>query len=196
MRTKQGYELQFGINHLGCFALTSLLLGKLKDAPDARVVITSSIAHRGASIDWDDINAEKRYDKMKRYAASKLANALHFFELDRCLRAAGLPITALGCHPGMAATELGRNMGALQILNPIVELLLNNASRGALPALQAATGTVEPGAYYGPTGFCGVRGLSGKAARSSDAQNTQLARKLWDISIEMTGVDPGLSAPC
>lgn len=194
MRTVQGFELQFGVNHLGCFALTSLLLPKLAETAESRVVVTSSIAHRGAYIDWDDLNAEKGYDRMKRYAASKLANALFFFELDRRLRAARSTVMAVGCHPGMAATDLGRHMGPLQILNPLVRLLLNSAGRGAWAALQAATGVVRPGAYYGPIGFRGVRGVSGEATRSDDAQDLKLARALWEVSVAMTGIDPRLPA--
>lgn len=192
MRTKQGFELQFGVNHLGCFALTALLLPKLAAAPQPRVVITSSVAHKGARIDWHDLNAQHSYDRMKRYAASKLSNALFFFELDRRLRAARSPVVALGCHPGIASTNLGRYMGVLQILNPIVGRLLNSADKGAWPALQAATGDVKHGGYYGPIGFRGIRGVSGEAFRSTDAQDPTLARRLWDVSTSMTGIDPGL----
>lgn len=194
MHTRQGFEVQFGVNHLGCFALTALLLPKLGETPGARVVTTSSLAHRGASIDWDDLNAEKSYNRMKRYGASKLANALFFFELDRRLRAAHSNVTALGCHPGIAATELGRFMGPMQFFGPLVRWLLNTAEKGALPALQAATGAVTPGAYYGPTGLGEARGVSGEASRSARAQDPVLARRLWDESIAMTGIDPGLPA--
>jgi len=191
-RTKQGFELQFGVNHLGCFALTSLLLPKLAQTKGSRVVVTSSMAHKGAQIDWDDLNAENSYDRMKRYSASKLANALFFFELDRRLRAAGSPVTAVGCHPGYAATDLGRYLGTFQILLPLVKLFLNTASMGSWPTLQAATGHVVPGGYYGPTGFAGIRGLSGKASRAPQAQDPALAQQLWDVSVAMTGVNPGL----
>jgi NAD(P)-dependent dehydrogenase (short-subunit alcohol dehydrogenase family) len=193
MRTRQGFELQFGVNHLGTFALTGLLLPKLAETAGSRVVVTSSIAHRGATIDWDDLNAEKSYDRFRRYGASKLANALFFFELDRRLHAAGFPVMALGCHPGSAATDLGRHMGPLQVLLPLVRLFLNTAAMGAWPTLQAATGPVRPGHYYGPTGFRGIRGVSGEASRSADAQNAELARRLWEASVAMTGIDPHLS---
>ncbi len=192
MRTKQGFELQFGVNHLGTFALTSLLLPKLAETKGARVVVTSSIAHRNAQIDWDDLNADKSYSPFKRYAPSKLANALFFFELDRRLRGLGSPVTAVGCHPGSAATDLGRYMGALQMLMPVVRLFLNTAAMGAWPALQAATGSVTPGGYYGPTGFAGIRGASGEASRAPQATDPALARRLWDVSIAMTGIDPKL----
>jgi NAD(P)-dependent dehydrogenase (short-subunit alcohol dehydrogenase family) len=193
-RTKQGFEAQFGVNHLGVFALTSLLLPKLAETPGSRVVVTSSVAHLKAEIDWDDLNADKTYIKTDRYGASKLANALFLFELDRRLRAATSSVTAIGVHPGIANTSLGRHMGIVQIVGPIVGLLLNNAAQGAWPALLAATGEVNPGGYYGPTGFGGIRGAAGKARRAPHAEDPVLAQRLWDISIAMTGIDPGLSA--
>jgi len=157
MRTKQGFESQFGVNHLGVFALTSLLLPKLAETPGSRVVVTSSISHLKAKIDWDDLNAERSYSKGDRYGASKLANALFFFELNRRLRATRSPITAIGVHPGVANTSLGRHMGPAQWAGPIVGLLFNSADKGAWPALLAATGLVKPGGYYGPIGFCQQR---------------------------------------
>src|SRR5437773_2769000 len=135
MRTKQGFESQFGVNHLGVFALTSLLLPKLAQTPGSRVVVTSSISHLKGKIDWDDLNAEHGYSKGDRYGGSKLANALFFFELDRRLRASRSPITAVGVHPGIANTSLGRHMGPAQWAGPIVGLLLNSADKGAWPAL-------------------------------------------------------------
>ena len=194
MRTKQGFELQFGVNHLGVFALTNLLLPKLAETPGSRVVVTSSIAHLKAKIDWDDLNADRSYVKTERYGASKLADALFFFELDRRLRAAKSPVTAIGVHPGVAATSLGRHMGLIQIVGPIVGLLLNSADKGAWPALLAATGKVKPGGYYGPTGFGGIRGVAGEAKRAPHAEDPALAKRLWDVSIAMTGIDPGLPA--
>ena len=194
MRTKQGFELQFGVNHLGTFALTVLLLPKLAETKGARVVVTSSSVHRNGKFDWDDLNAEKSYSRFGRYSASKLANALFFFELDRRLRAAGSPVTALGCHPGAAATDLGRYMGALQLLLPLARVFLNTAAMGAWPTLQAATGPVTPGGYYGPTGFREIRGVSWEASRSSEAQDPAVAQRLWDVSVAMTGIDPGLPA--
>jgi NAD(P)-dependent dehydrogenase (short-subunit alcohol dehydrogenase family) len=191
-RTKQGFELQLGVNHLGCFALTALLLPKLAETWGARVVVTSSIAHRRGKLDWSDLNAEKHYGRLGRYAASKLANALFFFELDRRLRAAGSPLIAVGCHPGVAATDLGRHAGPGRVLLPLATVFLNTAAKGAWPALQAATSDVTPGGYYGPQGFREFRGPSGAATRTQQAQDPALAQKLWDISIAMTGIDPGL----
>src|SRR5216110_1088026 len=193
-RTKQGFESQFGVNHLGVFALTSLLLPKLAETPGSRVVVTSSIAHLKAKIDWDDLNAERSYSKGDRYGASKLANALFFFELDRRLRATRSPITAVGAHPGVASTSLGRHMGPVQVVGPIVGLLLNSADKGAWPALLAATGRVKPGGYYGPIGFRGIRGVAGEAKRAPQAEDPALAKRLWNVSVAMTGIDPGLPA--
>src|SRR5438874_7451107 len=193
-RTKQGFESQFGVNHLGVFALTSLLLPKLAETPGSRIVVTSSIAHLKAKIDWDDLNAERSYSKGDRYGASKLANALFFFELDRRLRATRSPITAVGAHPGVANTSLGRHMGPVQWAGPIVGLLLNSADKGAWPASLAATGRVKPGGYYGPTRFGGIGGVAGEAKRAPQAEDPALAKRLWDVSVAMTGIDPGLPA--
>lgn len=193
-RTSQGFESQFGINHLGVFALTSLLLPKLAETQGSRIVVTSSIAHWKAKIDWDDLNAEHSYSKGQRYSASKLANALFFFELDRRLSANHSSVKAIGVHPGVASTSLGRHMGLAQLALPIVSLLLNSADKGAWPALLAATGDVTPGGYYGPTGFGGIRGVAGEAKRAPQAEDSVLAKRLWDVSIAMTGIDPGLPA--
>jgi NAD(P)-dependent dehydrogenase (short-subunit alcohol dehydrogenase family) len=191
-RTRQGFESQFGVNHLGVFALNSLLLPELAKTPGSRIVVTSSIAHLKAKIDWDDLNAERSYSKTERYGASKLANALFFFELDRRLRASGIPVTAVGVHPGVASTSLGRHMGLAQLAGPIVGLLLNSAAKGAWPALLGATGQVKPGGYYGPTGFGGIRGAAGEAKRAPQATDAVLAQRLWEVSVAMTGIDPGL----
>jgi NAD(P)-dependent dehydrogenase (short-subunit alcohol dehydrogenase family) len=193
-RTVQGFELQFGVNHLGHFALAGLLLPKLAETAGSRVVITSSLAHRRGNIQWDDINAEKSYSRSRRYSDSKLANMLHFFELDRRLRAAGSVVTAYGCHPGIAATDLMRHSGIAQYTFPLMGLILNTALKGAWPALQAACDPqAEPGGYYGPIGLGEARGPSGRATRIARAQDPALAERLWDLSVEMTGVDPGLA---
>jgi NAD(P)-dependent dehydrogenase (short-subunit alcohol dehydrogenase family) len=193
-RTAQGFELQFGVNHLGGFALTALLLPKLAETPGSRVVITASLAHQRGDLRWDDLNAEKSYSRIPRYAASKLANMLHLFELDRRLRAAGSPTTAVGCHPGAAATELMRHTGVARLANPAMRALFNTAAMGAWPALQAAAAPdVDPGGYYGPQGIGEMRGASGPARRTRRARDPDWARRLWDVSIAMTGVDPGLA---
>ncbi len=192
-RTAQGFELQFGVNHLGCFALTSLLLPKLAKTPGSRVVITASLAHNAGNLVWDDLNAEKHYNRNKRYSDSKLANLLFLLELDRRLRAAASPVMAVACHPGVAATELARHSGPFRVAMPLVGLLLNTAAKGAWPALQAACAPeVQPGDYFGPQGLAELRGASGKSRRSRMASNPDLARRLWDVSVKMTEIDPGL----
>ena len=194
-RTAQGYELQFGVNHLATFAMSGLLLAKLAQTPGSRVVVTASLAHKRGRIDWDDLDARVRYNPSQRYSDSKLMNLLHAAELDRRLRAAGSPVTALACHPGVAATELGRHMPAVaRWVWPAICSALNTPAMGAWPALQAATmGDAVAGEYYGPQGLFGARGPSGVATRTAQARDWGLARRLWDISVELTGVDPGLA---
>ncbi len=194
-RTAQGFELQWGVNHLGPFALTALLLPKLAETAGSRVVVTSSLAHQRGNIQWDDLNAEQGYNRTARYSESKLANMLHFAELDRRLRGAGSPVTAIGCHPGVAATELMRHAGVFRIFTPLFGLFMNSAAMGAWPALQAACDpSARPGGYYGPQGMGEARGSSGEAKRTDAAQDPALARRLWDVSVEMSGIDPGLAA--
>ncbi len=191
-RTKQGFELQWGVNHLAPFALTALLLPKLAEASNPRVVVTSSLAHKGGDIDWDDLNAEKSYSRTKRYSDSKLANMLHVFELERRLRAAGSPIKTALCHPGFAKTDLDRHSGLFRIFFPLAGWIFNSAAQGAWPTLQAATGEIESGAFYGPRGLFQMGGPSGLASRTDASKDPDLARRLWDVSVEMTGIDPGL----
>jgi NAD(P)-dependent dehydrogenase (short-subunit alcohol dehydrogenase family) len=192
-RTSDGFELQFGVNHLGTFALTGLLLPKLAETPGSRVVVTASLAHQRGRLQWDDLDAHKRYNRSARYGDSKLANMLHFAELDRRLRAAGSPVTAVGCHPGVAPTELMRHAGPFRMFTPLFGMFLNTAEMAAWPALQAASAPdIEPGGYYGPQGLIGMRGASGPAWRTRAARDPELARRLWDVSIARTGVDPGL----
>lgn len=190
--TAQGFELQFGVNHLGCFALTALLLPKLAERPGARVVVTSSIAHKTGKIAWDDMDAERSYSKYKRYAASKLCNLLFLTELDRRLRAAGSPVMAVGCHPGIANTELMRHMGAEAIFFTVMKPLINTPAMGSWPALHAAVGPAEPGGYYGPSGLGEWRGPSGPARMSLAARDPALAGRLWSLSTAMTGIDPAI----
>ena len=189
-----GCELQFAVNHLGHFAFTSLLLDKLAEQDGARVVMQSSIAHKRGDIDFDNLDGSQGYDKNKFYSQSKLANLLFAEELNRRLRAKGSSTVSLACHPGVAATELMRHLKGEKMLSAIVGTVLNDAEQGALPALQAATDPeAQGGDYYGPYGLMEVRGnTSGRAVKSKNAQDEALAKRLWDKSIELTGVDPGL----
>lgn len=191
--TKFGTEQQFGINHLGTFALTSLLLPKLAETPGSRVVITASLAHKGKFWQMDNLDGAKGYQSGQFYTQSKLANILFLFELDRRLRAAGSPVIAVGAHPGFAATDLMRHSAILRALNPLFSRIFNTAAMGAWPTLHAATGPVRPGGYYGPQQMGEMRGPSGEAKRSALAQDAAMARDLWDLSIRLTGIDPGLA---
>lgn len=188
--TRQGFELQFGVNHLGTFALTGLLHPHVDD----RIVITASLAHKGGQIDFSDLSASRSYHKLARYQMSKLANLLHMFELDRRLGAAGRSTQAIGCHPGVAITELTRHLSLpLRTMTPLATPFFNSATQGAWPTLQAATGAhVQGGDYLGPQGLGEVTGRSGPARATRTARDPLLARELWDRSVELTGVDPGL----
>ena len=188
--TKQGYELQFGVNHLGTFAFTGLVHGHVDD----RIVITASLAHKGGQIDFSDLSATRSYQKYPRYQASKLANLLHMFELDRRLGAAGRATQAVGCHPGVAITELTRHLPfPLRGMTPLATPFFNSAAHGAWPTLQAATGAhVQGGDYLGPQGLGEVSGRSGPARATRTAGDPKLARELWERSVALTGVDPGI----
>jgi len=188
--TKQGYELQFGVNHLGTFAFTGLVHPHVDD----RIVITSSIAHKDGAIDFSDLSARRSYHKWPRYQASKLANLLHMFELDRRLGAAARATQAIGCHPGVALTELTRHLPLpLRTMTPLAGPFFNSAAQGAWPTLQAATGAnVQGGDYLGPQGLGEITGRSGPARATRTARDPKLAKELWERSVELTGVDPGL----
>lgn len=193
IRTAQGFDLQMGVNHLGPFALTGLLLPKLAEAPAPRVVVTASLAHKRGNIDFDDLQAERGGNRLQRYFDSKLANMLHFTELDARLRAAGSPIKAIGCHPGVAATEVMRHLGPLRVFTPVLSLVLNSAEKGAWPALQAATDpAVQGGDYVGSLALGEMRGPSGHATRTVRSRREDLRTRLWDVSVALTGVDPGI----
>jgi NAD(P)-dependent dehydrogenase (short-subunit alcohol dehydrogenase family) len=192
--TVDGFESQFGVNHLATFALTSHLLPKLAEQDGSRVVVTSSIAHRSGEIDFDDLAAHERYDAQRRYQQSKLANLLFMFELDRRLRASGSPTIAVGCHPGIASTDLARHMPKLlQFAMPLATMVFNSAAQGAWPTLMAAVSDdVDGGDYLGPAKRGETAGPAETAHATKRARDPQLAEDLWDVSVELTGVDPGI----
>jgi len=184
--TEDGFELQFGCNHLGHFALTSRLLGLLEAAPAARVVNVASMAHRYGTMDFDNLNAEKGYDKMPAYGQSKLANLLFTVELQRRLEAAGSSIVATASHPGWTGTDLQRHSGFISFLNTF---FAQTPPMGALPTLRAAVDPLaESGDYFGPRGFYEMRGYPKKVGTTPAAQNELDARRLWEISEKLTGV--------
>ena len=194
--TTDGFESQFGVNHLGTFALTSHLLPKLAETGSkhggSRIVMTSSIAHKPGKIDFDDLGAEQSYNTQGRYQQSKLANLLFMYELDRRLTAAGSPTIAVACHPGLASTELGRHMPKILTLAlPLVKLVFNSPAQGAWPTLMAATSAeIEGGDYTGPSRLGETSGKAEKVSSTERARDPELAARLWDVSVQMTGVDP------
>ncbi len=191
--TKDGFEMQFGTNHLGHFALTGLILDHLLPARDSRVVTVSSLGHRlRASIHFDDLQWERRYDRVAAYGQSKLANLLFTYELQRRLAAGPDAKTiAVAAHPGGSNTELTRNLPAIfrpaaAVLGPVV---FQGAAMGALPTLRAATDpTVQGGQYYGPDGFLEQRGHPKVVESSAQSHDEELQRRLWAVSEELTGV--------
>lgn len=196
--TEDGFEAQFGVNHLGHFALTGHLLPKLLATTGSRIVNISSVGHRLGNGDlfWNDINAEKEYNPRTRYFASKLANLLFTYELDRRLRAHGASTIAVAAHPGGATTELDRHVyGATRILlillRPLVLLLANTSETGAWPTELAATGeAVEGGQYFGPSRWNETSGPAQLVNSSPESKDPDKALRLWNLSMEMTGVDP------
>jgi NAD(P)-dependent dehydrogenase (short-subunit alcohol dehydrogenase family) len=190
-RTADGFELQFGTNHLGHFALTGLLLERLLAAPGSRVVTVSSVGHRiRAAIHFDDLQSERGYDRVAAYGQAKLANLLFTYELQRRLTAASAGTTALAAHPGVAATELGRNSQAwLRASMRVFASLMQTPEMGALPTLRAATDpTATGGQYYGPRGLGEVRGHPVVVASSRQSHDRTLQSRLWAVSEELTGV--------
>ena len=188
-RTADGFELQFGTNHLGHFALTNLLLPHLTD----RVVTVASGAHRMGEIAFDDLNWERRrYSPERAYGQSKLANLLFTLELQRRLTAAGSAVRATAAHPGWSATNLQSRTGnpvkhaAMALGNRVMAM---SAEQGALPILCAATADLPGGSYAGPDGPFEMRGYPTLAGRSAAASDLRTAARLWAVSAELTGID-------
>ena len=189
--TADGFERQFGTNHLGHFALTGLLLPALLARPGARVVTVSSGMHHRGRIDFDDLMGERTYNPTRAYAQSKLANLLFMLELQRRLDAAGADVRSVAAHPGFAATNLGHSSGWLTRLGVGLgqRLFAQSAEVGALPTLYAATMPDVPGgAYIGPDGKGEQRGYPTRVPPSAQARDEADARRLWEISERLTGV--------
>ena len=190
--TAQGFETQFGTNHLGHFALTGLLLPRIA-GPDPRVVVLASIAHRRGAIAFDNLDGARGYGRMRFYSQSKLANALFMVELDRRLRAAGSPVKAVGCHPGISGTTLGRHSLVSRVGLALSNWVFHRPPQAAVPTLQAACDrSLHGGDYVGPQGLLETRGASGPARLSAAARDPALAARLWQVSVELTGIDPGI----
>lgn len=184
--TEDGFELQFGCNHLGHFALTGRLSDLLGVTPGSRVVNVSSMAHRQGKMDFDNLNAEKGYEKMPAYGQSKLANLLFTLELQRRFGAASSKVLATAAHPGWTGTDLQRHSGLFRFFNTF---FAQTPPMGALPTLRAAIDPqAEGGDYYGPKGFYEMRGYPVKVGTTTAAQSENDARRLWEISEKLTGV--------
>jgi len=186
-RTEDGFEIQMGTNHLGHFALTGLLMPLLRRTPGSRVVATSSLAHRWGSIDFSDLNWERRrYDTLRAYSDSKLANLYFAYELARKARTdPGLP-QATAAHPGWTRTDLQRHSGLMKFLN---RFLSQGPEMGVLPTLRAAVDNqAEPGDYFGPSRLFEIHGPPFKVASSARSHDERAARELWERSEELTGV--------
>jgi NAD(P)-dependent dehydrogenase (short-subunit alcohol dehydrogenase family) len=190
-RTADGFELQLGVNHLGHFALTGLLLGAMVGREGSRVVTVSSNAHKSGRIDFDDLQSQRRYRRGTAYGQSKLANLMFTYELQRRLASAGARTQALAAHPGKARTELIRYLPRwLRVEDLIVEQPLGqSAAMGALATLRAgADPAARGGEYYGPSGRGELRGYPRLVASSDRARDTEAQQRLWRESERLTGV--------
>ena len=195
-QTADGFEMQFGTNHLGHFALTGLLLDRLIATEGARVVNVASGAHRMGKIRFDDLQWKNGYRKWMAYGQSKLANLLFTLELQRKLDAAGKKLLAVACHPGYAATNLqavGPKMSGSSMMEYLTEagnrLLAQSAAMGALPTEYAAVAPdVKGGDYIGPDGMAELWGNPVRVGRSAAAQDSAAASRLWEVSEQLTNV--------
>lgn len=197
--TADGFELQFGTNVLGHFALTGRLLGMLEGREDARVVTLSSNAHKLGRIHWDDLQSERRYNRWRAYNQSKLGDLMLALELDRRLRAAGSTIRSVAAHPGYSATNL--QSAAPPAVDRVVMAVTNrvfaqSGDMGALPTLYAATYPgLEGGTYVGPDGFLEQRGHPEPVTPTKSARDEEAAARLWDVCEELTGVHFEIPVP-
>jgi NAD(P)-dependent dehydrogenase (short-subunit alcohol dehydrogenase family) len=186
-KTKDGFELQMGTNHFGHFALTGFLIDLLKATPKSRIVNVSSMAHKTGNINFDDLNWEKRkYKKWSAYGDSKIANLYFTFALQKKLEHENSHVIVAAAHPGWTATKLQRHTLLFSKLNYV---FAQTIPMGALPTLLAATGpNIKGGDFIGPSGFMEIKGYPKKVTANLRSQKTELAEKLWDTSVELTGI--------
>lgn len=194
-RTVDGFEMQFGTNHLGHFALTGRLLPALLKTPEARVVVVSSMAHQSGKMDFDNLDGSKGYRRFGAYGQSKLANLLFAYEFQRRLKASGSTVRCMACHPGFAATNLtstgfgGRRPWVGKFVGGVANAMAQSAAMGALPTLMAATeDALHGGEYVGPASRTGMRGYPAVAVSSKASRSQEDAERLWEISERLTGV--------
>ena len=193
LRTRDGFELQVGINHLGHFALTGLLIDLIAQTPAARVVTVSSIAHRFGRIDRERLlHSEAKYSPWGAYARSKLCNLLFAYQLQRLFRRSGVDAGSLAAHPGYTATNLGSRFGRRRPgwRGWLRRNLVQGPAMGALPTLRAAAAPEAVGGqYYGPRGLFQERGHPVAVSSSRSSRDESLARRVWELSVELTGVE-------
>jgi NAD(P)-dependent dehydrogenase (short-subunit alcohol dehydrogenase family) len=191
-KTADGFELQFGTNHLGHFALAGQLLDNMLPVEGSRVVTVSSVGHRiMAKIHFDDLQLERGYNRVEAYGQSKLANLLFTYELARRLKVKGSPTIATAAHPGASNTELLRNMPGVirQVSQFFWDFIAQGPEMGAEPTLRAAADPrAQNGEYYGPGGFGEQRGHPKRVESSGQSHNEDIQRRLWTVSEELTGV--------
>ncbi|MFD2968763.1 SDR family oxidoreductase [Sphingobacterium bambusae] len=193
LETKDGFELQFGTNHIGHFALTAQLLPLLRQSANARVVTVSSIANRDGSINFDDLQSTSSYVPMRAYGQSKLANLMFALELQRKSDKHGWDITSIAAHPGVSRTNLiltGSGQWSIQgITRTLLPFLFQPSSQGALPTLYAAScPEAKGGMYYGPDKMSETRGFPALAKIPAQAEDLAVAAKLWDVSLQLAKV--------
>ena len=189
-QTEDGFELQFGANYLGHFLLTGLLLDLIVQTPQSRVVTLSSLVHQNGQINFDDLQSEKKYSPAGAYAQSKLACLMFTYELQRRLEKAGHQAISVGAHPGIATTELSRNMPKFQyylLKYTLAPFLTHSPKEGAKPTLLAALGDAKGGEYFGPTGFREFKGKPGLATSTDLAKDAAIAKRLWETSEKLAG---------
>ncbi len=200
--TSDGFEMQFGTNHLGHFALTGQLLPALLNTPGARVVNVSSTAHRFGKINFDDLNWEQSYNRWQAYGASKAANLFFTYELQRKFEERGADVISVAAHPGYASTNLqgaGAKMNGsdfqMRVTNLMNKIFAQSQEMGALPQLYAATASeVQGGEYFGPDSLFESRGHPQKVESNEYSHDTAVAQKLWQVSEELTGVTYSMQA--
>lgn len=190
--TEDGFESQFGVNYLSHFLLTGLLFNTISNTNGSRIVALASNAHRKATIDFEDLNWEKRkYSPLAAYGQSKLACLLFAFELNRRIQMKGLQTLSVAAHPGVSVTELVRNIPKWVMIlgKPVTALLTHSPEKGARPTLMAALASdVKGGEYFGPQGPKEWTGKPGRAESTALANDVNVANKLWEISEKLTGV--------
>ena len=186
-KTADGFELQFGTNHLGHFALTALLIDLLKNTKDSRIVNVASTAHKYGNLNFNDLNWERRkYKAWRAYGDSKISNLFFTYELSRKLKGADSELKVTAAHPGWTATDLQRHSGLFEFMNTFFAM---KAWQGALPTLRAATdAAANSGDYFGPDGWQGWRGFPVKVESNQLSHDEKISAKLWEISEKLTGI--------